>query len=139
MACPLIGRILAHLVRAGDIVPVPALRAARSQRQWGRRKPAGLRPERAGDILQLDSMTAAHRGGRRTIKQLVAAGPVSKWTCAKAYRRATARNAADFLDKLVRKAPFKAEVIQVDGGSEFKAEFERECQRRGIALRVLPP
>ena len=35
--------------------------------------------------------------------------------------------------------PFKVKAIQVDGGSEFKAEFEQECQKRGIALRVLPP
>ena len=28
--------------------------------------------------------------------------------------------------------PFPSEAIQVDGGSEFKADFETECQRRGI-------
>jgi transposase InsO family protein len=30
-------------------------------------------------------------------------------------------------------------VIQVDGGSEFKAEFEAACQGRGIHLFLLPP
>ena len=30
-------------------------------------------------------------------------------------------------------------AIQVDGGSEFKADFERLCQARGIRLFVLPP
>jgi transposase InsO family protein len=30
-------------------------------------------------------------------------------------------------------------AIQVDGGSEFQAEFERECEKRGILLFVLPP
>lgn len=29
--------------------------------------------------------------------------------------------------------------MQVDGGSEFQAQFETECQRRGIRLFVLPP
>ena len=139
-----VGRILADLVERGGVEPVwnlrhKAPRAARSQRPWVRRRPAGHRPDRAGDIVQVDSMTVTHRGGRRTIKQLVAADPVSKWTCAKACRRATARNAADFLDKLVRGMPFEAEAIQVDGGSEFKAEFKRECRKRGIALWVLPP
>ena len=139
-----VGRILADLVKRGAVEPVwnlrrKAPRAARSRRPWARRRPAGHRPERAGDIVQVDSMTVTHRGGRRTVKQLVAADPVSKWTCAKAYRRATARNAADFLDKIVRGMPFEAEAIQVDGGSEFKAEFELECRKRGIALRVLPP
>ena len=28
---------------------------------------------------------------------------------------------------------------QVDGGSEFHAAFEAECQRRGLRLFVLPP
>jgi len=30
-------------------------------------------------------------------------------------------------------------AIQVDGGSEFEAIFEEECQRRDIKLFVLPP
>lgn len=35
--------------------------------------------------------------------------------------------------------PFPVHAIQVDGGSEFQAAFEMECQRRGIRLFVLPP
>ena len=35
--------------------------------------------------------------------------------------------------------PFDVEAVQIDGGSEFKAEFERECQERTIPLWVLPP
>ena len=35
--------------------------------------------------------------------------------------------------------PFDVEAIQVDGGSEFMAEFEDACQRRGLKLYVLPP
>ena len=35
--------------------------------------------------------------------------------------------------------PFPVKAIQVDGGSEFEAIFEEECQRRGIKLFVLPP
>jgi transposase InsO family protein len=35
--------------------------------------------------------------------------------------------------------PFEIKAIQIDGGSEFKAEFEAECQKRGIILFVLPP
>ena len=35
--------------------------------------------------------------------------------------------------------PFPVKAIQVDGGSEFQDAFERECQRRGIKLFVLPP
>ena len=35
--------------------------------------------------------------------------------------------------------PFPVKAIQVDGGSEFEAVFEEECQKRGIRLFVLPP
>ncbi len=35
--------------------------------------------------------------------------------------------------------PFPVRVIQVDGGAEFEAIFEEECQRRDIKLFVLPP
>jgi len=35
--------------------------------------------------------------------------------------------------------PFPIRAVQVDGGSEFQAEFEQECHRRKLALYVLPP
>ena len=35
--------------------------------------------------------------------------------------------------------PFSVKAIQVDGGSEFMAEFEIACQERAIRLFVLPP
>ena len=35
--------------------------------------------------------------------------------------------------------PFPVRAIQVDGGAEFEAIFEGECQRRDIKLFVLPP
>ncbi|ETN87500.1 integrase core domain-containing protein, partial [Thermus sp. NMX2.A1] len=44
-----------------------------------------------------------------------------------------------FLSRLVAQAPFPIRAVQVDGGSEFMAEFEMACQGLGIALFVLPP
>ena len=111
-------------------------RGARAPR---RERPTGLKPVKPGEIVQVDTLTVTPKGGRPPAEQLVAADSVSKWTCAKACRRATARNARDFLEKLIRGMPFAVEAIQVDGGSEFKAEFERECQERAIPLWVLPP
>jgi putative transposase len=35
--------------------------------------------------------------------------------------------------------PFKILSIQVDGGSEFRAEFEAACAALGIPLLILPP
>ncbi len=84
-------------------------------------------------------MTISRGGGRALFKQFTACDPVSRWTCAKAWRRATAENAKRFLDKLMEDIPFPIQAIQVDGGSEFKAVFEAECQRRGIPPCALPP
>ena len=46
---------------------------------------------------------------------------------------------AGFLDALEQRMPFKIKAIQVDGGSEFMAQFEEACQQRRIRLFVLPP
>ena len=43
------------------------------------------------------------------------------------------------MDGVLERMPFPVRAIQVDGGSEFKADFERACQERGIRLFVLPP
>jgi hypothetical protein len=53
--------------------------------------------------------------------------------------QATAANAADFLDKAVAEMPWPIKAIQIDGGSEFMAEFEAACLDSAIPLYVLPP
>ena len=55
------------------------------------------------------------------------------------FTRATANLAAGFLAHLITHTPFPVRAIQVDGGSEFMAEFEEACARLGIELFVLPP
>ena len=55
------------------------------------------------------------------------------------HRQANASTAAHFLDILQERMPFPVKAIQVDGGPEFEAVFEKECQLRGIQLFVLPP
>lgn len=47
--------------------------------------------------------------------------------------------ASHLLDTIVARMPVPPKVIQVDGGSEFKAVFERACRQRNIRLFVLPP
>lgn len=43
------------------------------------------------------------------------------------------------VQRMEERLPFAIRAIQIDGGSEFKAEFEAHCQVRGITLFVLPP
>jgi putative transposase len=56
-----------------------------------------------------------------------------------AHSRATASAAAQFPDTLQHRMPFPIRAVQVDGGSQFAAEFEQACQQRGLHLFVLPP
>jgi putative transposase len=42
-------------------------------------------------------------------------------------------------DTLLERFPFPVKALQVDGGSEFAAEFELACQQKQLPLFVLPP
>lgn len=72
-------------------------------------------------------------------RQFTAVDVVSRSAVLGVRSLATAGTAAAFLDELESRMPFPVQAIKVDGGSEFMAEFEVACQKRGIALCVLPP
>lgn len=139
-----VGRIIAHLVERGVVDPVPALRRRKGgvAPQWRRkhatRLPKGVKATAPGEIVQVDTLSVNVRPDK-AIKQFTAYDPVARFTAAQAFSRATATCAAAFLDKLLSAFPFKVDAIQVDGGSEFMAEFETACQAKGLALFVLPP
>jgi len=89
-----------------------------------------------GGLVQLDTVFV-NLTPTKAIKPFTADDPIAKWTVGKAFNRATAQAAASFLDKIIADMPFPVKAIQVDGGAEFMAEFERVG--KGIALYVLPP
>jgi len=138
------GRILKHLVDRGRVTPVPQLirkagrKCAPKARPHAVRKPKDVVFEKPGDVVQIDTLTLNLAPGR-TVKHFDAYDVFAKWTVAKTYRRATAQNAADFLDKVEADMPWPIKAIQIDGGSEFMAEFEVACRDRNISLYVLPP
>jgi putative transposase len=72
-------------------------------------------------------------------KQITARDMISRWDVIEAFWSATAKNACAFLETLQARSPYPVKAIQVDGGSEFQAEFERACKEKGIRLFVLPP
>ncbi len=90
-----------------------------------------------GERVQVDHMTV-HKNGV-TCKHFQAWERCSKFIHAQVYSNAKATSAKRFLTELVEKAPFTICSIQVDGGSEFMAEFETACQELTIELIVLPP
>jgi|TARA_B110000285_G_scaffold81361_1_gene93797 putative transposase len=90
-----------------------------------------------GERVQIDHMTATKNGV--TCKHFQAWERRSKHIHAQVYSNATARSAKRFLLELVEIAPYKIISIQVDGGSEFMADFETACEQMKIPLIVLPP
>ena len=139
-----VGRILAELVARGVVQAVPTLRRRPHARRWtakrrfARRLPRGLAATEPGGLVQLDTVFV-NLTPTKAIKHFTAYDPIAKWTVGKAFNRASAQAAAAFLDKIVADMPFPVKAIQVDGGSEFMAEFEVACQTKAIALYVLPP
>jgi transposase InsO family protein len=139
-----VGRILAHLASRGVVQKVPALRKRSHARRWTPKRrfavrlPKNLKAEAPGHIAQLDTVYITLAPGK-SVKHFTAYDPAAKWTVGQAFNRATAKSAALFLDKVLRDMPVKPKAIQVDGGSEFMAEFEEACQAKGITLFVLPP
>jgi transposase InsO family protein len=142
LSVSMVGRILARLLRAGDLREPRRRRMSVRHRRWLRphavRKPAGLAVSRPGDLVELDTLDIRPLPDR-VWKQFTARDLVSRWDVVELGRRATARDAAGMLDRLAERMPFPVRAISIDNGSEFMAEFEAACAARGIALYVLPP
>ena len=90
-----------------------------------------------GERVQFDHMTATKNSV--TCKHFQAWERCSKHIHAQVYSNATAGSAKRFFQELVEIKPYKILSIQVDGGSEFMADFETACERMNIPLIVLPP
>ena len=138
----MVGRILTHLKARGVLREPPSTGISTRKRLWRRphavRKPKGYAVKEPGDLVQVDTLDVRPLPGV-LLKHFTARDVVSRWDVVEAHTRATARTAAGFLDALQARMPFPVRAIQVDGGSEFQAGFESECQRRGLLLFVLPP
>ena len=141
-----VGRILRKLMDRGVVVPVPTLRRnpdARRLRRTARERYAtrlakGRKATTPGELVQVDTLFVNVQPGR-AIKHFTAYDPVAKWTLGHVATTASAACAAALLNKLCTQAPFPIRGIQVDGGSEFMADFEEACKTKKLELVVLPP
>lgn len=139
----MVGRILTQLKRQGRLIEaprggVPGCRRALRSRPYAIRKPQQYAVSRPGDLVQVDTLDVRPLPGV-VFKQFTARDVISRWDVIQAHTRATAATASQFLDTLLHRMPFPIRALQVDGGSEFAAEFEAACQKRGLHLFVLPP
>ena len=136
-----VGRIIGYLKRRGELVE-PQRRSKsdkrRVRRPYAVRKPRDWTVSEPGDLVQVDTLNVRPLPGV-SLKQFTARDIISKWDVVEARSRASSHTAKEFISTLLRQMPFKVKAIQVDGGSEFYSEFERECERNSIRLFVLPP
>jgi putative transposase len=137
-----VGRILVDLKRRGVLHEPPRglvkYKKRRQSRKYAIRKPRDYPVEQPGDLVQVDTLDV-HPLDCAAVKHFTARDVISRWDVLEAHQRATANTAAEFLDTLLARMPFKVKAIQVDGGSEYRAGFEEACQRLGLKLFVLPP
>jgi putative transposase len=143
LSTSMVGRILTHLKRHGRLVEpprsgVPGSRRALRLRPYAVRKPKQYAVSQPGDLVQVDTLDVRPVPGV-AFKQFTARDVISRWDVLQAHTRATALTAAQFLDTLQQRMPFPIRALQVDGGSEFAAQFEQACQQRRLHLFVLPP
>jgi len=143
LSTSMVGRILRNLKRRGVLVEAPSAILPRRRRKLrgrprARRKPRFWPIRKPGDLVQLDTKELRPARGV-VLKHFSARDMVSRWDVVEVHERATSLAAAHFLDSLINRMPFPIAALQVDGGSEFAAEFELACQQRGLPLFVLPP
>jgi transposase InsO family protein len=140
----MVGRILFALKRRGALhePPKPTVllqqRRKLRKRPWAIRKPKYWRIEHPGDLVEIDTKEIRMRRGV-ILKHFSARDVVSRWDVVEVHSRATSLAAARFLEVLLDRLPFPVKALQVDGGSEFAAEFEEACQQKQLPLFVLPP
>ena len=136
-----VGRILSHLKAKGLIQKsLSALRIKRKRKFSGHAKRWTFKDYKTmeiGERVQIDHMTVTKNG--IGFKHFQAWDRRSKYIDAQIYSNAKSSSAKRFLLEYIQKVPFKIQSIQVDGGSEFMAEFEDACAELKIPLIVLPP
>jgi transposase InsO family protein len=141
-----VGRVLARLRAKGQLREPPVVRSAlhkrrrraRLQRRYAQRMPWGFRPRRPGDLVQIDTTPMTLYPGCPRV-HISARDVISRTDVVAAYKQGTSVAAEHFLRDELPRMGFPIRAIQIDGGAEFKANFERACQALGIALYVLPP
>ena len=136
-----VGRILNVLIQEKKILPSISAPKMKRKRRFnkGHAKPwqYGMKSTQLGELVQIDHMSVSKN--QLSFKQFSAWDPLSKYMHTNVYSNAKSLTAKKFLQELIPQSPFKITSIQVDGGSEFRDEFENSCQQLGLELFVLPP
>jgi len=139
-----VGREMKRLRARGVLVEPENVRQAKLARKRRRkpryavRKPKDYKVEGPGDLVQVDTLQVRLLPDEVRF-QFSARDTITRMDGLRAYKRQTSSAGADFLHYLRKKFPFPIRAIQIDGGSEFRDQFEEACQGKDILLFELPP
>jgi len=87
-------------------------------------------PEKAGNLLQLDTITKFINGVKRYV--ITAIDLKSDFAFAYGYERLNSANAKDFFIKLKKVCPFEIERVQTDNGLEFEKYFRQYMEKTKV-------
>ena len=90
----------------------------------------GLRPEKPGDIVQMDTVSIFVDGLKRYI--FTAIDVRTRFAFACTYKTNSSANGSDFLKKFMHVSPFSTTRIQTDNGGEFEKYFDQACGEYGL-------
>lgn len=140
LSVSMVGRILHHLRATGQLREGKrkGVRTVHRPRPYAIRKPKDYVVAAPGDLVQVDTKDVRFGNGS-TFKHLSLVDVISRYAMGEIGAGATAQTITTYLDRMRARLPFAIRAIQVDGGSEFKAEFEAYCQTHDLQLFVLPP
>ncbi len=140
LSVSMVGRILHHLKMSGQLREGKrkGVRTVSRPRPYAVRKPHDYVIRSPGDLVQVDTKDVRFGNGV-TFKHLSLVDDQSRYAVAEIGSRASASQITAHLDRMLARLPFAVRAIQVDGGSEFKADFESYCHDHDLRLFVLPP
>lgn len=140
LSVSMVGRILQQLRQTGQLRDAVhrRRRTRRLPRPYAVRKPKDYVVTAPGDLVQVDTKEVRPVPGK-VFKHLSLVDITSRYAATEVGSGASAKTVTAYLDRMRARLPFPIKAIQVDGGSEFRAEFETYCQAEGIMLFTLPP
>lgn len=138
-----VGRIITSLLKRNLIRDASTYYSPRRARPrlfngHAQRWKKSMKAKIPGEYIQIDHMSVSLLSDF-TIKHFQAICPITKLVVEEVYSAATSNIASRFLELVCQQMPFTITSIQVDGGSEFRGEFEQACKTSNIPLYVLPP
>jgi len=90
----------------------------------------GFRPEKPGDIIQMDTVSIFTEGIKRYIFTAIDVSTRFAFACT--YKSNSSASGRDFLNKFIHVSPFVTSRVQTDNGSEFEKYFDNMCQEFGL-------